>query len=344
LWTTSGTGNFGNASSLSTTYTPSAGDVTAGSVTLTLTANATSPCTTNATSNTTLTIRSNPTANAGGPYSTYRTAAVNINEPATNQSSVLWTTSGTGTFGNASSLSTTYTPSGADVTAGSVTLTLTANATSPCTTAATSNTTLTIRSNPTANAGGPYSTCQTAAVNISGTATNQSSVLWTSSGTGTFGSASSLSTTYTPSAADITAGSVTLTLTANATSPCTTNATSNATLTIRSNPTANAGGPYSTCQTAAVNISGTATNQSSVLWTTSGPVLCGNASSLSTTYPPSAADVTAGSVTLTITANATAPCTTNASSNATLTIRSNPTANAGGPYSTCQTAAVNING
>src|SRR5262249_59410822 len=93
---------------------------------------------------------------------------------------------------------------------------------------ATLSATMTIRANPPANAGGPYSTCQTAAVNISGTATNQSSVLWTSSGTGTFGSASSLSTTYTPSAADVTAGSVTLTLTANATAPCTTNASSNA--------------------------------------------------------------------------------------------------------------------
>src|SRR5262249_57280985 len=97
--------------------------------------------------------------------------------------------------------------------------------------------------NPTVNAGGPYSTCQTNAVNISGSATNQTSVLWTTSRTGTFGSASSLSTTYTPSAADVTAGSVTLTLTANATSPCTTNAASNATLTNRKNVEHDTGGP-----------------------------------------------------------------------------------------------------
>lgn len=47
---------------------------------------------------------------------------------------------------------------------------------------------------------------------LSGAAT---SVIWTSSGTGTFGNPTSLTTTYTPSTADITAGSVVLTATTN---------------------------------------------------------------------------------------------------------------------------------
>src|SRR6185295_5230263 len=44
-------------------------------------------------------------------------------------------------------------------------------------------------------------------------------------------------TTFTPTAAEITAGSATVTLTANANSPCTTDATSNATITIKRSPT-----------------------------------------------------------------------------------------------------------
>ncbi|MCF6130778.1 choice-of-anchor D domain-containing protein [Flavobacterium sp. WG47] len=68
-------------------------------------------------------------------------------------------------------------------------------------------------------------------------ATYQSSVLWTSSGTGSFANATSLTTcTYTPSAADITAGSVTLTLTAYGNAPCG-NTTSTKTLTITTTPT-----------------------------------------------------------------------------------------------------------
>jgi hypothetical protein len=54
---------------------------------------------------------------------------------AANYSTVLWTTSGSGTFSDANALSGNYLPSTADKTGGNVTLTLTASAQSPCTTA-----------------------------------------------------------------------------------------------------------------------------------------------------------------------------------------------------------------
>ena len=86
-------------------------------------------------------------------------------------------------------------------------------------------TSVTITAAPTAVAGPDIQTCSNSgAINITGgsSATNQSSVLWTSSGTaGTIANATSLTTaTYTPSAADIAAGSVTLTLTANGNGNC----------------------------------------------------------------------------------------------------------------------------
>ncbi|MCB0801105.1 MAG: hypothetical protein KDB91_11425, partial [Bacteroidales bacterium] len=68
----------------------------------------------------------------------------------------------------------------------------------------------------TVNAGPDQTICSNTPASLSGTrGGSATSTTWTTSGSGTFGNASSLSTTYTPSAADITAGAVTLRLTTN---------------------------------------------------------------------------------------------------------------------------------
>jgi hypothetical protein len=75
--------------------------------------------------------------------------------------------------------------------------------------------------------------------------------------------------TYNPSAADKAAGSVTLTLTAYASSPCP-NVISTKTLTIVQPSTATAGAAMSVCYTGgAINITAgsSATNHSAVNWT-----------------------------------------------------------------------------
>lgn len=351
-WTSSGTGTFANATDLTTcTYTPSAADKTAGSVTLTLTAYGISPCA-NVTSTKVLTIKSAMTAVAGTPITTCSSsAAVNITagSSATNHTTVTWTSSGSGTFANANSLTTcTYNPSAADKAAGSVTLTLTASNGSCAN--VTSTKTLTITPAATSVAGTAITTCSTTgAINITtgSSATNQSSIAWTSSGTGTFANATSLTLcTYNPSAADITAGSVTLTLTAYGNSPCG-NVTSTKTLTISKAMTAVAGTTISTCSSVgAVNITAgsSATNQSSVTWTSSGTGTFANANSLTLcTYTPSATDITSGSVTITLTAtNASCPTVT---STKTLIIYSAPIPVAGPAMSTCTSSgAVNITG
>ncbi|MEO8412677.1 MAG: MBG domain-containing protein [Ginsengibacter sp.] len=95
---------------------------------------------------------------------------------------------------------------------------------------------------PTANAGANQSTCSNSnGEAITGaSATFQSGVSWTTSGTGTFTNENSLTPTYLSSAADSTAGSVVLTLTAIGGGTCS-NATSTKTLTIYPAPDANAG-------------------------------------------------------------------------------------------------------
>ncbi|HUN81092.1 MAG TPA: immunoglobulin domain-containing protein, partial [Phycisphaerae bacterium] len=106
---------------------------------------------------------------------------------------------------------------------------------------------LALTDGPAANTGGPYSGCETAAVSLGGTANNAASVSWSSSGTGTFTDGDTVSASYLPSEDDVEAGSVTLTLTAAPNPPCAAPATSQTTLTLVKNPTADAGGPYATC-------------------------------------------------------------------------------------------------
>jgi hypothetical protein len=341
-WSTSGTGDFDDASALDTTYTPSTADVAAGSITLTLTA--TNPgCTPSfSTSNATLTINS-LSAGAGGPYASCGVAPVNVSGVASNATSTTWSSSGTGTFDDASALSTAYTPSADDVTSGSVTLTLTADNSACTPNSVQSNATL-ILGGITNDAGGPYSTCETESVNVSGTATNQSSVTWSTSGTGTFTNGNSLSAIYNPSADDLTAGSVTLTLTADNSSCNPTSATSNAALTLHSSPTASAGGPYGTCDIDGVALAGTATGQSGVSWSTSGSGTFTNGDTLSATYHPSVTDLAAGTVTLTLTADATAPCNTDATSQATLTLQRSPLVSAGNNHVICPGQSVVLGG
>jgi hypothetical protein len=81
----------------------------------------------------------------------------------------------------------------------------------------TSTVTITISSAPVVNAGNDTTICSSVSFTTNATATGYTTLQWTSSGSGTFTGANSLTATYTPSAADITAGSVYLKLTASST-------------------------------------------------------------------------------------------------------------------------------
>src|SRR5207244_2487843 len=127
-----------------------------------------------------------------------------------------WTTpNGTGTFANPSALNTTYTPSAADRTAGTVTLTLTSNdPTGPCP-AVSSSLVVTINPAATANAGPDQTVCASSpTVTLAGSVGGGASSGTWSGGAGTFNpNNTTLNAQYTPSAAEITAGTVPLTLT-----------------------------------------------------------------------------------------------------------------------------------
>ena len=330
LWTASGAGSLLNATSLTPTYIPTPSET--GNVILTLTAYGVSGC---ASGNDQMMLSIMPAAVAvAGPdanicenqgYSTSNASAAFYN-------SLLWTSSGTGTFADPMQLATTYSPSSADISAGSVVLTLTSYGSIPCGNA-TDNLILSISKAPSADAGADASTCQGEPYTVSGASTsNSASVLWTHNGQGTLSGASTLTPTYAPATGET--GVVLLTLTATGTSACG-NSTSGMNLTIFPAPFADAGTDQTGCGIAPFILSNaSASGAETLLWTTSGTGTFSNPAILNTTYNPSISDVTTGAVNLTLTVNGFAQCGT-VNDNLTLTLATAPLANAGPDRATC---------
>ncbi len=213
-WTTAGDGFFDDNYIINPVYTPGTGDLEAGLVTLSFTVNGNDPCG-SASDEILLTFTDASTAYAGDDSETCSNVPFSLNSAtAENYSSLEWTTAGDGTFNENLTLNPVYTPGTNDATTGNVTLTLTAFGNANCP-EVTSVIILTINAVASAFAGvdsGIYSD-ETYTVSDA-TALNYSSLLWITSGDGTFDDAAILNPTYTPGSNDITAEQVTLTLTA----------------------------------------------------------------------------------------------------------------------------------
>jgi hypothetical protein len=202
---------------------------------------------------------------------------------------------------------------------------------------------ITINAVPTSVAGTAVLTCSNSgAVNITSgsSATNYSSVAWTSSGTGTFASANSLTAaTYTPSVADISAGSVTLTLTANGNGTCGA-VTSTKTLSIVTAPVTPGAGSNSRCGTGTVTITAIPASGETIDWYSlaSGGtlLLSGNTSyttpsiSATTTYYAQARNTTTG-------------CISSARVAVTATVNTIPAVTIANTATICSGASPNIN-
>lgn len=155
-WSTSGSGTFSNSTILNPVYTPSAGDIADGQVTLTVAATGVSGTSVD---NMILAFMDPATANAGANgYTCESGYYVHSGASASNYNSVYWTTSGTGTFNNINQLNPVYTPSAADADAGSVTLTL--NAVNLGCGNTSSAITLTIYQSPEPSVAGEITLCQ----------------------------------------------------------------------------------------------------------------------------------------------------------------------------------------
>ena len=221
----------------------------------------------------------------------------------------------TGTFANATSPNTTYTPSAADLTLPSFYIYARSTGNGACPAVADSMK-VTLIPKTTVNAGVDQTICA-GVVTLTGSAANATNFMW-SGVNGIFSNQTSLNTTYTPSAAEIAAQTFTLSLSATSTAPCP-SVTDEIYISIIPGPTVNAGPNQTICAENSVTLFGTATNATTFLWS-GGAGTFSNPTSLTTSYTPSVSETT---VSLTLTASK-AGCNT-VSSNVVVTINPIPT-------------------
>jgi gliding motility-associated-like protein len=319
-----------NATTLNAVYTPSSAELTAGTVTLTLTTDdPAGPCN-SVSDQVVITIDQLAVVNAGGDQVICSSNSLSLNGTIGGATtSAIWSTSGSGTFTPSNTaLNATYNPSAADITTAFVQIALTSDdPVGPCP-SVTSSFNLSINLTPSANAGADFVSCSNVPVQLNGIiGGGASSLTWT--GNGSFNNAAIGNAQYTPTNTELASGSATLTLTTDdPAGPC--NALSDQVIVTFTIPaTANAGSDQTICQgTNAILTGSYGGAATSATWTTSGSgTFSPNANTLTATYIPSNADIISGTVTLTLTTNDPAgPCGP-VSDQMILTINPAPTAN-----------------
>jgi hypothetical protein len=185
------------------------------------------------------------------------------------------------------------------------------------------------------NAGVDQDICSNGTVSLSGNiGGGATTATWTTSGTGTFSNPSLLNTTYSPSAADINLGNVSLTLTTTNPAGSCSIATDEMILTINPAATVNAGADQSVCvgTNTTVSLAGVISGGSnSGIWTAPTGSF-NNPALLNAIYTPVA---NAGSVVLTLTSNdPSGPCSAQ-SDVVTINLIPNPTVDAGNDTTVC---------
>lgn len=321
-------GSFSNASSLTSTYSPT---ITSGTINLTLTSNASGSCS-SASDVMIVTVVSSPTVNAnidqticaGGTI----TLAGTIGGGA---SSATWSAP-TGTFSNSASLTSTYTPS---IASGTINLTLTSNAPATCS-AVTDVMVVTVSPVTVVNANSDQTVCAGGVVNLAGTISGGATTGSWSAPSGTFSSSTSLTSTYTPI---ISSGTVTISLSSTASSSCP-SVSDVLVITVDPVATVNAGLDQSICAGGLINLNGSiGGSATSASWSASSGTFS-NLNSLTSDYTPS---LNSGSIVLTLSTNAPGSCPS-VSDVIVLTVNPLPIVSGGNDVSSCTGQNITLNG
>lgn len=272
-----------------------------------------------------VTVNPIPVADAGIDQ-TICGGTVTLAGTASGYTTVTWS-GGTGVFNpNNTTINSTYSPSPSEITAGSVTLTLTTDdPAGPCVSAS-DDMTITINSQVSVSAGPDQSICAGNTVSLAGAISGSTANGAWGGGTGTYNpDSTSLTAVYIPSATDETAGSVTLTYTVDDPGgPCS-GVTDQLIVTIGQLPTANAGSGQFVCSGSGITLAGSiGGSATSATWSGGSGTYVPDNTSLNAVYTPSTAEFTAGSVALTLTTNDPAGECTLSSSNVTFNFYENP--------------------
>jgi len=321
LWT-GGLGTFDDANMVNATYTPYLGEY--GTIEFILTAFPIDPCTMPAYDTVNLTIQQGPFVDAGDDAQICEGTPYQLDGSAEFVSSVMWS-GGLGTFDDPTLLNATYTPAIGEI--GQVELTLTGYPIIPCADEITDVVVLTIQGLPTVDAGDDIVVCDNVTtIDLAGVATNYTSISW-SGGNGFFDNNTSLNTFYTVDPLDVIAGSITLCLTATPLQPCVDTVEDCITITFDPSPEIEGmpqtgticEGDLMYCFAGVI-----AYDYSTLLWT-GGDGTFDDATAMNPCYTPGPADVLAGEVVLTLTAQPTGGCDTPATASMTLFIVADPT-------------------
>jgi hypothetical protein len=231
---------------------------------------------------------------------------VQLNGTASNYTSLLWSTNGTGSFNNASILDPVYTPSEADQQNGSIVLTLTASGLGTVT----DNLELGFYVPIEVDAGIDIATCSTSEEVLldSATISSPSIVEWHTTGDGTFIDSNTIQAVYLPGLQDVISGSVMLKMIAVDAGECFT-ASDSLMVTFNPMPEVFAGNSLTICPGESLTLSeATASNHLSLLWTSAGDGSFENPTTLEASYIPGESDIEAGEVELTLTAQGIGDC------------------------------------
>lgn len=296
-WTVlNGTGTLNSPTNLVTTYDPSTSDYAQGTLTFVL--GSTGNC--NPVYDTVVVdFIQSPIVTAGPDdiYCKNNVGSIPINGTLQFAAGSNWSGGSGGAFGNTGDLTTTYTPSPADLAADSVELYIT-SAGSFFACPDDEDTLVVYFTDPPVVVAGPDQVVcsSTPAVTLGGSVTGASTTgIWTTTGSGAFSPSDlDLNGDYLISSADTTSGSVTITLTSTNNGSCLA-VVDSLTVTILDKPQVAITTDDSICaNVSTINLTGTVTTGFSTNWTVYGSGGIANPSSLNTTYTLSPLDTVSG--------------------------------------------------
>lgn len=310
IWS-GGSGTFTPSDTLLTTsYIPTASEISSGSVQLVLTSTGNQGCTPGS-GTINVTFQNPPSVSAGGNQTVCaNNNLVSLTGSVTGfPSTVVWTSSGSGTFASTTNSVTSYSPSNADVTTGSLNIVLTSTNNGACP-PATATVNVKITPKPIVNAGNDQIICSNSSAVLTGIVTSSAATgSWTTTGDGSFApNVSALNASYTPGPNDIVTGTVSLILSSTNNGNCLPEKDT-LKLTIKKLAVVNAGLNQALCSaTGSVALSGTVTGSTNTgTWSASGSGAFGTGT-LSTTYSFTPADILNGSVIFTLSSTNNGPC------------------------------------
>jgi gliding motility-associated-like protein len=324
-----GAGSFNNTGIASPRYTPTAVEIASGSVTLSVTTASNGVCTPD-TAKAVVTYTPSPVITTTSPLSVCKnTSIVNLEAEVTVANGLEWS-GGNGSFSTPTSLNTTYTPTNAELNAGSVILTVTTTGNGNCIQVV-EKVTVSFTNPPLVDAGSDQSICKNNILtSLDGKVSGSANHTW-SGGSGTFSDNSSLTSTYTPSTADLNLGSVILYLT-SVEGNCAP-VKDSLKLTFTPAPTIIAADVSVCGNNPEASLSATLTGATQAIWEGIGEF--SNPNSTNTFYTPDPFEISIGITSVYVTTLDTGNCRA-AKDTVNIYISSSPTANAGTDQSICK--------